>query len=215
MIRQTERGTVSLLRHRSTGTRFIFRIFNGSAEVYRALLPFQSPYLPQIIEVAEQDGKVAVLEEYVQGDNLAELLQCGVLTRRQACRIGRQLCQALWVLHSLGTVHRDVKPENVILRGSDAVLIDFDAARFHKPELSEDTQVLGTTGYAAPEQYGLSQTDARADIYAMGVLLNILLTGQHPTAKLASGRMGRIIQRCTMTNQDKRFPNILALMEAL
>ena len=91
------------------------------------------------------------------------------------------MCKALWVLHSLGAVHRDVKPENIILRGSEAVLIDFDAARLYKPEESGDTQVLGTTGFAAPEQYGLSQTDRRADIYAVGILMNVMLTGEHPS----------------------------------
>ena len=214
-LHETERSKVSLLRHRKTGTRYILRCFSGSAEVYQALLPLKSNYLPQILEVAECDGQVLVLEEYIQGDNLAELLQCGTLSVRQTRRIGKQLCQALWVLHSLGAVHRDVKPENVILTGNDAVLIDFDAARINKPEHVEDTQILGTIGYAAPEQYGLGQTDARADIFAMGVLLNILLTGHHPTKQLAKGRMGRIVQRCIMTNQDKRFPTIQALMEAL
>ena len=69
--------------------------------------------------------------------------------------------------------------------------------------------------FAAPEQYGLSQSDGRADIYALGVLLNIMLTGEHPSRKLASGRMGRIVQRCTMVNPEKRYKNILHLMEVL
>ena len=113
----------------------------------------------------------------MQGDTLGEILQGGLLTAAQAKQITRQLCMALWVLHSLGVVHRDVKPDNVIIRGTEAVLIDFDASRIYKNENREDTQILGTTGFAAPEQYGLSQSDGRADIYALGVLLNIMLTG--------------------------------------
>ena len=107
-----------------------------------------------------------------------------LLNGRSACltaeakRITRQLCSALWVLHSMGVVHRDVKPDNVIIRGQEAVLIDFDASRVYKNAMREDTQILGTTGFAAPEQYGLSQSDGRADIYALGVLLNIMLTGR-------------------------------------
>ena len=127
----------------------------------------------------------------------------------------RQVCQALWVLHSLGAVHRDVKPENIILRGSEAVLIDFDAARFHKLEAENDTQILGTTGFAAPEQYGLSQSDLRADIYAVGILINVMLTGEHPSRQLASGKMGRIVDRCTHVNPQRRYKNVLRLMEAL
>ena len=119
------------------------------------------------------------------------------------------------MLHSIGAVHRDVKPENIILRGDNAVLIDFDAARFHKPENSADTQILGTTGFAAPEQYGLSQSDIRTDIYALGVLINVMLTGEHPSRHLAKGRMGRIVDRCTQVNPQRRYKNVLRLMEAL
>ena len=103
----------------------------------------------------------------------------------------------------------------MIIRGRDAVLLDFDASRFYRRAQQADTQILGTTGYAAPEQYGLAQTDGRADIYALGVLLNVMLTGRHPSETLASGRMGRIVQRCTMVNPRKRFQTVLHLMEAL
>lgn len=126
-----------------------------------------------------------------------------------------QICRALWVLHSMAAVHRDIKPENVIVRGGDAVLIDFDAARLHKPEHEADTQILGTTGFAAPEQYGLSQSDIRTDIYSLGVLINVMLTGQHPSKKLAEGKMGRVVERCTRVNPQRRFQNVLRLMEAI
>ena len=162
------------------------------------------------MEVGEKDGKTALLEEYVQGDTLSEILEGGLLTTAESKQIARQLCSALWVFHSMGVVHRDVKPDNVIIRGKEAVLIDFDASRIYKSTIQEDTQILGTTGFAAPEQYGLSQSDGRADIYALGVLLNIMLTGEHPSRKLAGGRMGRIVQRCTMVNPAKRYKNILS-----
>ena len=147
--------------------RVIFRSYQGSCEVYRRLLPVSCPNLPRILEAAEADGMAAVLEEYVQGDPLSEVLQGVRMTPAEARKIALQLCRALWTLHSLGGIHRDVKPENVLLRGDQAVLIDFDAARVFKKDGGSDTQVLGTTGYAAPEQYGIAQTDARADIYAL------------------------------------------------
>lgn len=215
LIKKSERGEVSLIRHRNSGNRYVFRHFYGSSEVYQMLLEISCPHLPQIMEVGEKDGRTVLLEEYVQGDTLAEILQGGLLTVAEAKQITRQLCMALWVLHSRGVVHRDVKPDNVIIRGKEAVLIDFDASRIYKNEMQKDTQILGTTGFAAPEQYGLSQSDGRVDIYALGVLLNIMLTGEHPSRKLADRRMGRIVQRCTMVNPEKRYKNILHLMEAL
>lgn len=215
VLKQSPRGTVSVVRHKKSGTRYVFRRYSGSGEVYRRLLPVLCPHLPQIMEAAEQDGQTAVLEEYVQGDTLAELLMGARLTEREARQVTMQLCQALHVLHSMGAVHRDVKPENVILRGSDAVLIDFDAARIYKVESESDTQVLGTTGFAAPEQYGIFQSDERADIFSLGVLLNIMLTGKHPSREMAAGKMGRIVRKCTMTAPEQRYQSARALMEVL
>ncbi len=215
VLKQSPRGTVSVVRHKKSGTRYVFHRYSGSGEVYRRLLPVLCPHLPQIMEAAEQDGQTAVLEEYVQGDTLAELLMGARLTEREARQVTMQLCQALHVLHSMGAVHRDVKPENVILRGSDAVLIDFDAARIYKDESESDTQVLGTTGFAAPEQYGIFQSDERADIFSLGVLLNIMLTGKHPSREMAAGKMGRIVRKCTMTAPEQRYQSARALMEVL
>ena len=214
-IKHSERGSVSLLQNKQNGTRFIFRHYRGNGEVYRKLVGISCPNLPQIMETAERDGMVAVLEEYIQGDSLAYLLEGALFSPAEARKITRQLCNALWVLHQLAAVHRDIKPENVIIQGSEAILIDFDASRIFKSDTNQDTQILGTTGYAAPEQYGIAQTDERADIYSLGVLLNIMLTGKHPSKELASGRLGRIVQKCTMVNPEKRYKSVLYLMEAL
>lgn len=214
-IKHSERGSVSLLQNKQNGTRFVFRHYRGNGEVYRKLVGISCPNLPQIMETAERDGMVAVLEEYIQGDSLAYLLEGALFSHAEARKITMQLCNALWVLHKLGAVHRDIKPENVIIRGSEAILIDFDASRIFKSDTNQDTQILGTTGYAAPEQYGIAQTDERADIYSLGVLLNIMLTGKHPSKELASGRLGRIVQKCTMVNPEKRYKSVLYLMEAL
>lgn len=214
-IKHSERGSVSLLQNKQNGTRFIFRHYRGNGEVYRKLVGISCPNLPQIMETAERDGMVAVLEEYIQGDSLAYLLEGALFSHAEARKITMQLCNALWVLHKLGAVHRDIKPENVMIRGSEAILIDFDASRIFKSDTNQDTQILGTTGYAAPEQYGIAQTDERADIYSLGVLLNVMLTGKHPSKELANGRLGRIVQKCTMVNPEKRYKSVLYLMEAL
>lgn len=214
-LKTSPRGTVELLRHNETAQPVICRRFLGNGEVYRQLRALSSPHLARVLETAEQDGRVIVLEEYISGDTLEALLREKRFSPREAAEIGCQICEGLYPLHAMGLVHRDVKPGNVVLCGGHAVLIDFDAARIHRADGGEDTQVLGTVGYAAPEQFGLSESDARSDIYALGVLLNCLITGTHPSVKLAPGRMGRIVTKCTMTERGKRYSDVLRVRDAL
>lgn len=214
-LKQSERGRVLLVRHKDTGSRAICKQFHGDGAVCRLLMGVCCPNLPRMELVREADGLVTTLEEYIQGDTLAFLLAAGSLTPKQSKEIMLQLCRGLSVLHDLGIIHRDIKPENVILRGDTAVLIDFDAARVEKNTGSHDTVLMGTAGYAAPEQYGFAQTDARSDIYSMGVLLNIMLTGQHPAAQLTDGCYAEVIQRCIEVNADRRYQSAAELAKAL
>ena len=215
LLKQSPRGSVHLLRHEAGGQRFVLRRFTGNAEVYQKLLHYTCSNLPVTLEVASRGEEHLILEEYIQGDTLDFLLKDTLFTAKETREIVTQVCQALWVLHSLGAIHRDVKPDNIILRGDKAVLIDFDAARLYKPEEDTDTQILGTTGFAAPEQYGLSQTDQRTDIFAVGVLINVMLTGKPPSKQLAPGRLGHIVARCTQVNPKNRYSDVLRLMEVL
>ena len=132
LLKRSERGEVSLIRHRATGDKFILRSFTGNADVYKKLTESSSPYMPTVYDVASDGDKQLVLEEYVKGDNMSTLLKDALFTSEETRRIVRDICYALWTLHSMGAVHRDVKPENVMLRNNSAVLIDFDAARFYK-----------------------------------------------------------------------------------
>ncbi|MDO4265719.1 MAG: serine/threonine-protein kinase [Eubacteriales bacterium] len=214
-MKKSDRGTVELIKHRASEKKFVLRSFCGNAEVCRRLLNCTCRNLPEIYEVAADGDQNLVLEEYIRGDNMGDMLKGALFTQEETRQIVRGLCSGLWGLHQAGAVHRDVKPENIILRGSDAVLIDFDAARLHKPDCGGDTQILGTTGYAAPEQYGLSQSDARSDIYALGIVINVMLTGEHPSRRLADGRFGRIVTRCTQVNPAKRYKTVLHLLDEL
>ena len=92
LIKKSERGEVSLVRHRDSGTRYIFRHFYGSSEVYRKLLSVSCPNLPKIMEVGEKDGRTVLLEEHVQGDTFSEILQGGLVSTAQAKKMCRQLC---------------------------------------------------------------------------------------------------------------------------
>ncbi len=146
---------------------------------------------------------------------LSQVMEVSSYRPGGAKKILKQLCLALTVLHQNGIVHRDVKPENVMVSDEGrVVLIDFSISRKVIPGGS-DTQILGTVGYAAPEQLGLSQSDGRTDIYAMGVLYNVMLTGKHPSVELARGKAGRIIRKCTAVNPDDRYQTSEKLLQTL
>ena len=215
ILKSSSRGTVCLLRRKEDGQRFVFRRYTGDGSVYKALKDSQNPHLPRIFLAEEEDGETVVLEEYVAGDTLAYLLEGDLFNAKDAAKLLSQICEALKVLHSLGAVHRDIKPENIVVRGNTAVLIDFDAARLVKEGSETDTHILGTTGYAAPEQYGFSQTDVRADIYSMGILLNVMLTGQHPSVELTDGPLRKVVETCTAVNAKQRYRSAEQLQRAL
>lgn len=212
VLKESAKGKVVLVREKETGTRSVYREFEGSGEVYLKIQNIQCSNLPRIEAAAEKDGKAVAVEEYIQGDTLAFLLEGGALTREQAGSIFSQICRALILLHNADIIHRDIKPENIIVRGSEAVLLDFHASRVVKPEQKADTQAIGTVGYAAPEQFGFSQTDARADIYALGVLLNEMLTKKHPSKVLYDGDCLPIIQKCIEVNVDRRYSSVSELL---
>ena len=215
ILSDNPRSCVELIREPAAGKRWIFRTCMGGGEVYRLLEGRELAHLPRVEAVAEEAGHVFVLEEYIQGDSLAFLMENGPLPETQVRRISGQLCLALDCLHGLGAVHRDVKPDNIILRGDEAVLVDLDASRIAKPRKTGDTQVMGTAGYAAPEQFGLFQTDGRADVYAMGVLINEMLTGEHPSVRLAEGALGPVVEKCVEVNMDRRYNSAAELRSAL
>ena len=141
--------------------------------------------LPKVIDSFEADGKHYLVMEFVDGQTLEELVvDLGrPLPPETVLRLGVTLCTVLDYLHGRKPpiIFRDLKPGNIMLDREGAVkLIDFGIARLFTPGKSRDTTSLGTKGYAAPEQYGKGQTDARSDVYALGATLHFLLTGRDP-----------------------------------
>ena len=94
-------------------------------------------------------------------------------------------------------------------------LIDFDISRLRKDDGNKDTVMLGTTGYAAPEQYGISETDARSDIYSIGILINVMPTGEHPSKKICKGKWQRIVNKCTRINPEERYQDVTELVRSI
>lgn len=197
--------TAYRLRHKTLEKDLVLHRFPQALPAYEALCAVRSPHLPLIYDAVELEDGAVVLEEYIEGLTVAEIMAAGRYRYRGARKVLCAVCEALAVLHSKGLVHRDVKPENVLVdKNGRVVLIDFNASR-QVSKAKKDTVVMGTVGYASPEQLGVSQSDARTDIYAVGVLLNVMLTGKHPSEELARGRAGRIVRKCTNVNPADRY----------
>jgi len=138
------------------------------------------PNVVRVFDVGEDDGRPFIAMEYVAGETLAELLaRRGRLPAPEAATLGTQMCAGLAASHAAGLVHRDVKPQNLLL-GTDGVLKlgDFGIAVGNEgTRLTLAGTVLGTAGYLAPEQARGEQVTAAADIYAVGAVLYELLSG--------------------------------------
>lgn len=168
-------------------------------------------YIPKIYECIQTDTNLIVIEEYLSGKNLEEMLKEKYFSEKDAADIIICLCDALYPLHhaKMPVICRDLKAENVILTNEGEVkLVDFDIARIYQPGKSKDTVMMGTQGYAAPEQFGFGQTDARTDIYAMGVLLNYMLVREFPMEKLTEGKFRTIVLKCIKINPEDRYQNV-------
>ena len=207
LLKQSEKSTVHLLRQKGGDELFVRKILKGQHPVYLTLQNYPHQYLPKLYDINLSDDSTTVIEEYIEGPSLGS----AGLSEKRLLGTFHELCHVLEFLHGKDIIHRDIKPSNIILAGDGHIrLIDFDAARMPKDDLEQDTRLLGTRGYAPPEQYGFAQTDARADIYALGVTLKQLL-GDHAQKP----HYRRIIQKCTNLNPDKRYQTVRELEKAL
>ena len=189
-----------------------------AAKTCEKLKGMKNRNVAEVYEAAWNETTGILIEEFINGITLGEYLErWRVLEESKACCMVRELCQGLFDIHNLGIVHRDLKPENIMLSNDQVLkIIDFGIARVMKEDRTRDTAILGTAGYAAPEQFGYMQTDPRADIYAIGVLLNKLLTGVLPTERLYSVQpVCGIIQRCIEIDAKNRFQSIQELRRTI
>lgn len=192
-------------------------IFNS--ELYDNLRDHPIRNMPQICAVIEVDDRLIVFEEYISGDTLEEMLASqGTLNEVDTIRIIKQLCSIVRCLHESvpSIVHRDIKPSNIIVTPDGTVkLLDMNAAKWVRDGATKDTCLIGTVGYAAPEQYGFCASSVQTDIYAIGVLMNVMLTGAFPNEQVASNPLGAIIKRCTQMDPDQRYASIPELVDAI
>src|SRR5216683_2397835 len=191
------------------------------------------PNLPRIYEQFTDMGRWYLVMDFIEGETLEEhldKLKDGKLPVEKVLEIGIQLCNVLEYLHMRQPpiIFRDLKPANVMLTIHGHVyLIDFGIARHFKPGQAKDTTALGSTGYAAPEQYGKAQTTPRADIYALGATLHQFLSGNDPADtpfQFASlqllghptlSRLEKLIMQMIQMDASKRPASIAAIKQEL
>src|SRR5205823_6272011 len=149
----------------------------------RSVAQLQHPNIVTVIDRGEEDGRQYIVFEYIDGENLKELvIRKGRLELREALEIAREVARGLAFAHQNGLVHRDVKPQNVLLNGDGrAKVTDFGIARTVDVDgMTQTGTVLGTSNYIAPEQATGKRVDAHSDVYALGAVLYELLAGDVP-----------------------------------
>ena len=190
------------------------------------------PLIPKLAEAYSVEDKTVIVQEYIHGMTLERIVESyGAQSVEKVVDWTRQICNVIGYLHSLEPAHiyRDVKPANFILEPSGRLrIIDFGIMRTYKDGQTSDTCCLGTNGYAAPEQFGgRGQTDPRTDIYAIGITMYRLLTGQNvcersfllnPIEKNEPGipsGLAYIINKCTQFNPRERYNSCDELLNDL
>lgn len=185
------------------------------------------PNLPAIVDVIEQKESLLIVMDYIEGRSLEDIVQeYGPQEETLVVKWAKQLCDVLHYLHTQTPpiIYRDMKPSNVMLKpDGNIMLIDFGAAREYKATNLKDTVLLGTKGYAAPEQYRSDgQSDARTDIYSLGVMVFRLLSGTEPVMLCpireicpnVSVGIEKILLKCTRVAKRERYQSAAQLYDA-
>lgn len=210
---------IYLVQHRETKKIYVKKVMDiYNKDVYMHLLTNPIVGTPHIKEAIECDDELVVIEEYISGDSLEELLLTKKFVKNEIVDIICQLCSIVKNIHKVkpSIVHRDIKPSNIIITNDGRViLIDFNAAKYIDKDKEEDTRLLGTKGYAAPEQYGFGTSDVRTDIYALGMLMNTMCLGHFSMAVTEDRFFSKIINKCINMNPDKRYQSVEKLEKDL
>lgn len=190
------------------------------------------PSIVRIVDIIENPDVIYIVEDYIEGETLNTILENnGAQPQELVIEWAMQICEALEYLHTRKPpiIYRDMKPSNVMLKPDGNIkIIDFGIAREYKEQGLADTVSLGTKGYAAPEQFGgKGQTDARTDVYCLGVTLYHIVTGHSPcdppyeiypirhwNPQLDSG-LEAVIEKCTQLNPADRYQSCAELLYAL
>lgn len=169
--------------------------------------------IPKIINVKKGFKKITTVEEYIQGQTLAEIIDSGkYITDDLLAMYTLELCTILKEIHRVGIIHKDIKPNNIVVSVNGIYIIDFDISRTYKEEQTRDTKLYATEGYASPEQYGFSQTTAKSDVYSLGKTLEELLAATIVSPDLYT-KYNQLIMDMTELDPDKRIDLDTVILE--
>lgn len=207
------REDIILVRNIEDDKLYVKKILTDyNISVYRYIQEHPVESMPRLIHIFEGSNCLVVIEEYIEGHTLSEILEKegGCIAKEKAVDITISICRILKELHSTDNtiIHRDIKPSNIIINDEGKVyLLDINVAKWYKPEEVEDTKMYGTLYYAAPEQfgYGFFASSEKTDIYAVGILLNVMITGKIPKEKKVSQPVWDIIGKCISMEPDNRY----------
>ncbi len=214
-----EEHNIFFVQHIETKKVYIKKLMTVyNLNVFEQLFKNPIKNTPRIYAMYEHDNCLTIIEEYISGDSLQEVVDlCGPLNERDVINYCIKLCDILNDLHSSSPaiIHRDLKPSNIILTENERIiLIDLNAARQCIDEKERDTHLLGTKGFAAPEQFGFGNSSCQTDIYAVGNLIKSLLQPNNKSRKISS-KLNSILKKCLELNPKDRYTSATQLKNAL
>ncbi|OJG73645.1 hypothetical protein RV11_GL000011 [Enterococcus phoeniculicola] len=208
-----------LVRNNQSGEFWVQKKYPRELEAnLRTLMTIRNPHIAKIEEIHVIEETIYVYEEYVHGKNLNTLLQSSDgLSTKFIYEMSLQLLDGLISLHKSGLIHRDIKPSNIMISNDDRIkLIDFDAIRQFNGKKENDTTLLGTVGFASPEQFGFAETDSRSDLYSLGVVMNVCAVKEYPQTKLPNNyALKAIILHATKMDPADRYQTAEEMKRAI
>ncbi len=226
-LSHNEIGETLLVKDRQTGEYDVAKCYTDKSLLSHTsendlLKKMHHAGLPTYIGEYQNEEMLCVVREFAQGKPLDKLAKEIKFTQQQAIAFVVQLCDILMYLHGQtpSIIHRDIKPQNIIVNEEGKItLIDFNISRTYDESSREDTLCFGTRHYAAPEQYGFSQTDCRTDIFSLGILLCWLLTGsvdvEQAKKTISNHGLVQVINKCTAFDPKDRYKNAAQVRDAL
>ena len=225
VLSDTKKCRTSLMRNKDTGEIVVKKeMGKESFSVYSLLKSIKNKNLIKVLECFRDEDKTIEIEEYVNGKRLDDYFREKKATLEQVVDVGIALCEGLAPMHKLNLVHRDIQPKNIIITNEGSLkIIDFDISRKENENATHDTTLLGTVGYAAPEQYN-GDGSVRSDIYSIGILLLYMASSGHvqsftseaeSVCRLYSNSIGPVIRKCIRHNSIQRYKSIAALRKEL